>query len=259
MSTRAITAGPGTSVSAALPAGSGDREPILVVERNPAFGRALVDQLAADGHPTECARTANEARMLAAARPPRLLLLGELDGPRATIALLESIRAGDPKGCRRATLSPWPRGLPVIVLSPRTALPDLLRAFDAGADDFLPRNAGYLELRARLRALLRRSESKPEDEPLQIGPLRIDPAAHAASLHGERLELRRLEYELLLHLASNPSRVFRRQELLRAVWGFRCDGTTRTVDSHASRLRRKLSATGEHWIVSVRSVGYRLV
>jgi len=92
-----------------------------------------------------------------------------------------------------------------------------------------------------------------------VGPLRIDPAAHAASLHGERLELRRLEFELLLHLASNPSRVFRRHELLRAVWGFRAEGCTRTVDSHASRLRNKLSAAGEHWIVSVRGVGYRLI
>lgn len=75
----------------------------------------------------------------------------------------------------------------------------------------------------------------------------------------ERLELRRLEYELLLHLAGNPNRVFRRQELLRAVWGFRSAGTTRTVDSHASRLRSKLSAAGESWVISERGVGYRLL
>lgn len=241
------------------PTPNGEREPILVLEADADFGRALVEQLAADAHSTERARTISEAWMLAAARPPRLLVLGELDGPRASIDLLESIRAGDPKRCSEGTLSPWPEGLPVIVLSARTTLPDLLRAFDAGADDFLPRTTGYLELRARLRALLRRSESKPEDEPLRVGPLRIDPAAHAASLHGERLELRRLEFELLLHLASSPSRVFRRHELLRAVWGFRSEGCTRTVDSHASRLRRKLGAAGEHWVIAVRGVGYRLL
>jgi DNA-binding response OmpR family regulator len=95
--------------------------------------------------------------------------------------------------------------------------------------------------------------------PLQIGPLTIDPAARSVSLAGKRLELRRQEYELLLHLAGNPSRVFRRQELLMAAWGYRSPGTTRTLDSHASRLRRKLSAAGDHWVVNVRGVGYRLV
>ena len=241
------------------PTPSGEREPILVIEADADLGRTLVEQLAADAHPTERARTVSEARMLAAARPPRLLVLGELDGPRASIDLLESIRASDSKWSGGGTLSPWPEGLPVIVLSARITLPDLLRAFDAGADDFLPRTTGYLELRARLRALLRRSESKPDDEPLRVGPLMIDPAARAASLHEERLELRRLEFELLLHLASDPSRVFHRHELLSAVWGFRSEGCTRTVDSHASRLRNKLSAAGEHWIVSVRGVGYRLI
>lgn len=251
---------PGAAVDRprAEPTSGGEREPILVVEADADLGRTLVEQLAADAHPTERARTVGEARMLAAARPPRLLVLGELDGPRASIDLLESIRAGESQRCSGTTLSPSPEGLPVIVLGARATLPDLLRAFDAGADDFLPRTTGYLELRARLRALLRRSETKPDDEPLQIGPLRIDPAAHAATLHGERLELRRMEFKLLLHLASDPSRVFHRHELLKAVWGFRSEGSTRTVDSHASRLRNKLSAAGEHWIVSVRGVGYRL-
>jgi DNA-binding response OmpR family regulator len=95
--------------------------------------------------------------------------------------------------------------------------------------------------------------------PLQIGPLTINPAARSASLAGNRLELRRQEYELLLHLAGDPRRVFRKHELLEAVWGYRSPSTTRTLDSHASRLRRKLSAAGEHWIVNVRGVGYRLV
>ena len=67
-----------------------------------------------------------------------------------------------------------------------------------------------------------------------------------------------MEYELLLHLAGDPKRVFRRDELLRAVWGFRSAGATRTIDSHVSRLRRKLAIRGEHWIVTVRGVGFRL-
>ena len=87
----------------------------------------------------------------------------------------------------------------------------------------------------------------------------IDTTAHAASLHGNCVELRRLEYELLLHLAADPRRVFTKHELLQAVWGYRSAGTTRTLDSHASRLRRKLSTAGERWVINVWGVGYRLI
>ncbi len=237
---------------------SGDRRPILVIGADAGLGREIVEQLAADGHPAQLARTAEHARVLAAGRPPQLVVLGDLDTPRGSLDLLESIRGEDhDRGHGQTCL--WPRGLPVIVLSSRAEQPDLVRAFEAGADDFLPRLVGYLELRARLRALLRRSVSEQRGTPIQVGPLAIDTTAHAASLHGTRLELRRMEYELLLHLAGDPRRVFRKHELLRAVWGFQSPGRTRTLDSHASRLRRKLNAAGEHWVVNVRGVGYRLV
>jgi DNA-binding response OmpR family regulator len=128
-------------------------------------------------------------------------------------------RRGDGVVPPETNSQPWPDRLPVMILSARTAQADMLPAFEAGADDFLLRSAGYLELRARLRALLRRATGQQEREPLNIGPLIIDPAAHAASLHGKRLELRRLEYELLLYLARKPNRVFRKHELLKDVWG----------------------------------------
>ncbi len=231
-------------------------EPILIVETDADLGRQLVDQLHADGHPADLARTANHARHLAHARQPRLLLLGELDTPRGTLDLLESIR-----NCptRDTNSQQWSPTVPVIVLSSRTTQPDLLRAFDAGADDFLPRPVPYLELRARIQAVLRRCQRTPEHPPLQIGPLTIDHTSHTASLHGKPLDLRRKEYDLLLHLAANPKRVFHKHELLSAVWGYRAPGSTRTLDSHASRLRRKLGITGEHWIINVWGVGYRLV
>jgi DNA-binding response OmpR family regulator len=238
---------------------SSDREPILVAEADVDLGRVLVDQLVADGHPTELARTAGHACCIARERPPRLLVLGELDGPRGTIDLLESIRADPPERDNGQTPSPWPDRLPVIVLSARTTQADLLRAFEAGADDFLRRSAGYLELRARLQAVLRRSQHTPEDEPVKIGPLTVDRAGYTASLHDKPIDLRRMEYELLTHLAGDPRRVFNKHKLLKAVWGFRSPGTTRTLDSHASRLRRRLGVAGERWIVNVRGVGYRLV
>ena len=257
MSTQTIAANAtGAGPAYPTPSATTDRAPILVIERNPALGRALTDQLTADGYHAELARTQDDARLLAATHPPRLLLLGELDATRGTLDLLESIRSSPPN---EPYQQPWSATLPVIVLSARSQAHDLLRAFEAGADDYLPRPIRYLELRARLRAVLRRSQHKLGDWPLEIGPLTIDRVGYAATLHGKPLKLRRMEYELLLHLAADPTRVFRRQELLRAVWGFRSEGTTRTLDSHASRLRQKLGAAGEHWIISIRGVGYRLI
>jgi DNA-binding response OmpR family regulator len=240
------------SITVSRPATSAGREPILVVETDADFGGALVEQLAADGHPAELARTARHAETLAGARPPRLVVLGELDSPRGTLDLLETIREHHAEA--------WPQNLPVIVLSSRTTEPDMLRAFEAGADDFLVRPLRYLELRARVRALLRRTAgSTQQTGPLQVGPLTIDTAAHAVSLAGKHLELRRQEYELLLYLASDPRRVFHKHELLKGVWGYRSTGNTRTLDSHASRLRRKLGAAGERWVINEWGVGYRLI
>ncbi len=235
------------------PRTNSEREPILVIEADRDLGQAIVDQLVADEDHAKLALSTTHAETLAGREPPRLVVLGELDTPHGALGLLRKIRDSDPGA------SPWQEDVPVIVLSPSTQEPDLLRAFEAGADDFLPRPACYLELRAWLRAILRRADGPKRRRVLQVGLLTIDTDAYTASLHGKHLDLRHLEYQLLVHLASDPQRVFHKQELLRAVWGYPVVCSTRTLDSHASRLRGKLAARGERWVINQRGVGYRLI
>jgi DNA-binding response OmpR family regulator len=149
--------------------------------------------------------------------------------------------------------------VPIIVLGRADSDPvDRVRAFDGGCDDYISRPFHYEELLARIRAVLRRVAPPPSDR-ITVGDLLIDRAARRVTVRGVPVPLAAKEYELLVKLAGEPSRVFTKEQLLREVWGFRSLGRTRTLDSHASRLRRKLAAAGGDFVRNVWGVGYSLL
>jgi DNA-binding response OmpR family regulator len=148
--------------------------------------------------------------------------------------------------------------VPIIVLGrPDSDAVDRVRAFDGGCDDYVSRPFHYEELLARIRAVLRRV-APPDADRMQVGELAIDRAARRVTVADEPVALAAKEYELLVKLAAEPTRVFTKEQLLREVWGFRSLGRTRTLDSHASRLRRKLAAVGGDFVRNVWGVGYSL-
>jgi DNA-binding response OmpR family regulator len=150
--------------------------------------------------------------------------------------------------------------VPVIVLGqPESDAVDRVRALERGCDDFLVQPFAYEELLARIRAVLRRTAPAPH-EVRRAGPIAADLATRRVMVGESTVALAGKEYELLLKLLTDPARVFTKEQLLREVWGFRSLGRTRTLDSHASRLRRKLAAAGAGPVViNVWGVGYRLL
>jgi len=226
---------------------------ILVVEDHEPTRMFLADNLCADGYEPIGADCAHDARLLLATRYPDLVIvdLGLPDGDG--LDLVREIRSGDR---RVGGLDPE---LPVLVLSGRGGELDRLRGFDRGCDDYVAKPFSYPELKARIAALLRRSRRRPTLARLRVGPLELDPLGRQVWLHGEEIQLSKKEFALLRALAAEPTRVFTREELLRGVWGYQSIGTTRTLDSHAARLRRKLRSRGDGLIVNVWGVGYRLV
>jgi DNA-binding response OmpR family regulator len=166
------------------------------------------------------------------------------------------VLAGDVEGVDR-----WLPRAPVIVLGREEAdTVDCIHAFRRGCDDYVTRPFEYQELVERIRAVLRRAAPRT-GEVVEAAPVRIDTRTRDVRVNGQRLQLAQKEYELLLCLAREPERVFTKAELLHDVWGYRTIGRTRTLDSHASRLRRKLRAAGSPvaLIENVWGVGYRLI
>ncbi len=226
---------------------------ILIVEDHVTTRRFLADNLSADGYEPLEADTARDGRRLMSSHSPQLAIIDLGLPDRDGLELLRDVRQSD------ELLSPIDRHLPVIVLSGRAGELDRVRGFERGADDYLVKPFSYPELRGRIAAVLRRTCRSPSSNRLQVGPLEVDPLGREVRLAGEPIHLSKKEFALLRTLAEEPTRVFTRDELLRGVWGYLLPGTTRTLDSHASRLRRKLTRGGSAFVVNVWGVGYRLI
>ena len=226
---------------------------ILLVEDDPVLRTFLADNLTADGYDVVLAETLEDGlRGLEQRRPDVAIVdLGLPDG--SGLELIERVRAADGVVSR---LDPF---LPLVVLSGRASELDRVRGFERGADDFVAKPFSYGELRLRIGALLRRTRDRRGRGRLSVGELELDPAARDVRLRGRRITLSQKEFALLRALMAEPTRVLTKEELLRDVWGFRSLGTTRTLDSHACRLRHKLGIDGDRFVVNVWGVGYRLV
>lgn len=144
--------------------------------------------------------------------------------------------------------------LPVILLTAKGTEYDKVVGFDRGADDYIPKPFGMMELVARVKALLRRSAKKSDD--IVSGSLVISPQKHTVTVGNENIALTLKEFELLLLLARNANTVLTRDRLLENIWGYSFDGENRTVDVHIRTLRQKLGSAGEI-IETVRGVGYK--
>ena len=150
--------------------------------------------------------------------------------------------------------------VPVIVATVRDDESEVVRALDAGADEYVTKPFSAEQLDARIRAVLRRSRQPGLDEPIEIGELRIDERRREAVLAGEPLELSRKEFDLLAHLARHAGEVVAKRELLAQVWHQPYGGAEKTIDVHLSWLRRKLgeSADAPRYLYTVRGVGVKL-
>ena len=176
---------------------------------------------------------------------PELVLLDIMLPEEDGLEILKKLRS------RQAT-----KTLPVIMLTAKGPEYDQVVGLDNGADDYIPKPFGMMELVARIKAVLRRTEKPVEEKVLRLGELSVNPTRHVVQVSGETVNLTLKEFELLCLLLDNPGVVFTRDQLLNQIWGYSFDGESRTVDVHVRHLRQKLGDCG-NYIETVRGIGYR--
>ena len=158
---------------------------------------------------------------------------------------------------RKLRQSPVTRRTPVIMLTAKGSEYDKVIGLEAGADDYIPKPFGMMELIARVKALLRRADDRPAAESYRAGCLTVCPERHLVEVEGRQVTLTLKEFELLCMLLKNRNMVLTRDQLLNQIWGYSFDGENRTVDVHIRTLRQKLGPAGDV-IETVRGVGYKI-
>jgi two-component system alkaline phosphatase synthesis response regulator PhoP len=221
---------------------------ILIVEDEKDILQLVKLYLEKEGYRTVTASTGPEGLAQVRSEKPDLLVLDlmlpEIDG-------LEI--------CKRLRSAPDTAMLPIIMLTAKAEESDTIIGLELGADDYVTKPFSPKTLVARVKALFRRFERKPEDGPTRFtyGTLILDLTRHEVTVKGKEIPLTAKEFGLLEHLLRHPGRVLTRDVLLNAVWGYEYYGTTRTVDVHIRRLKQKLPLLDEA-ILSVKSLGYKL-
>lgn len=220
---------------------------ILLVEDDAAIRSALTRALGARGHAVD-------------SRPTGMAGLQAAIDDRPDAVLLD-LGLPDTDGLQVLTMLRAVSTVPVIVVTARDDGDAVVRALDAGADDYVIKPFDVAQVEARLRAVLRRGAAEEPDAALVVGRLALDPSAREVTLEGQRIELSRKEFDLLHVLAQRVGKVVTKRELLAEVWRQPYGGAERTVDVHLSWLRRKLGETAAEprYLHSVRGVGVRLV
>jgi len=147
--------------------------------------------------------------------------------------------------------------LPVIILTAKSDEYDKVKGFDLGADDYVPKPFGMMELVARIKAVLRRTENEEQSEEYIAGPLTVNPQKHKVKVNGEKISLTLKEFQMLCMLLENRGIVLSRDQILNQIWGYSFDGESRTVDVHIRTLRSKLGEAGD-LIQTIRGIGYTI-
>jgi two-component system phosphate regulon response regulator PhoB len=221
---------------------------ILVVEDEPAIRELLKINLVDAGYRVKEAPDAESAQTLVNQSLPDLLLLDWMLPGQSGLAWAKQLRA-----------DARTRDIPIIMVTARSEEADRVAGLEAWADDYVTKPFSPRELKARIKAVLRRKAPEAAQEPLAVGPIRLDPVTHRVSVNERDVAMGPTEFRLLRYLLARPERVHTRSQLLDQVWGDHVYIEERTVDVHIRRLRVALEPHGADGLIeTVRGSGYRL-
>ena len=219
---------------------------IYLVEDDPSIRKLVSYALKGAGYEVESFESGEEMMGKEGKEKPELYLLDIMLPGKSGLEILQDIRNDSSE-----------RDIPVIMLTAKGTEYDKVLGLDSGADDYIAKPFGMMELLSRIKAVLRRSERQKQKDDISLGGITISSASHTVKVNGVKAELTLKEFNLLFYLMENEGIVLDRDSILNTVWGYSFDGENRTVDVHIRSLRQKLGECGS-LIETVRGIGYRI-